>query len=94
MRVERANYLGSNSLRRRNKLPDASEQAGNVGFNEVGICSCRNPLLHVSFIGCAGEEENGRVLIEVADAATQFKAIETGQPRVQQIQVEAFFLYQ
>jgi hypothetical protein len=69
--------LGS-AFRPRNKLLDASEQAIEVGFDHVSICSCLNTSLLVSFIGRSGKEKNRRVRVKGTHLATQIKAIEIG----------------
>jgi len=86
-------YAGG-AFRMRNELRDTSEQAIKVGLNKVGTGSCLNASLPISVIGRAGIEKNRRVRVEVAHPAAQFKAIEIGQPHVEQIQVEAFCLNQ
>jgi hypothetical protein len=85
-------YLRDGVFRLRNELLDSSEQAIKVGLNDVIGGARLNPSLLVSFIGRAGKEKNRRVRVDVTHPATQFKAIEIRQPRVQQIQVEAFCL--
>ena len=86
--------LGRGVFRMRNELRDTSQQAIKVGLDHVGIGSRLNPSPLVSFKGRAGKEKNRRVRVEGAHPATQFKAIEIRQPRVEQVQVERFCLNQ
>jgi len=64
----------------RNELGDASEKTGEIGFDDVSIGSGLDSAPLIRFIGRAGKKENRRVRVEIADLATQLKAINIGQP--------------